>query len=334
MDFEYRVTRVLGTGAFGEVLEVKSSATGTKYAIKLAKMMNRESLIKEIQLHSRLVHPNIVQFVSSFESMDCKDRVSIVPLPSGVAGNCHAMVIEHCQYGTLGERISSSPVPVMAQIKSWGGQIASALLYLKEQGIVHRDLKPDNLLFCGEDLKLGDFGLAEMIEVLDGRRAIGQGTPFFMPYEAFAGQQSYYSDIFAFGVVLYMCYTGRRPFNAKDKVQLMKALKADKVQFQFAPTFVKDRDPVFEALLLDMLSSDWVIRPTIEDIIAHPLFKVEELDDTISVEEDDDMMETFRRQKLDFGEGTREQFYLYLANLNPYASPLPYEEFTKMWDKL
>ena len=43
-------------------------------------------------------------------------------------------------------------------------QILNALVHIHNLGIVHRDLKPSNILMSGQDIKIGDFGLATTLE--------------------------------------------------------------------------------------------------------------------------------------------------------------------------
>lgn len=54
-------------------------------------------------------------------------------------------------------------------------QILNALVHIHNLGIVHRDLKPSNILMSGQDIKIGDFGLATTLETTPAT-AIGTGA--------------------------------------------------------------------------------------------------------------------------------------------------------------
>lgn len=62
-------------------------------------------------------------------------------------------------------------------------QIISGLHFLHSNGVVHRDLKPGNILLSdeGKHVKIGDFGLATLIEAGDGQTSRQKvGTPDYM----------------------------------------------------------------------------------------------------------------------------------------------------------
>src|SRR6187402_655455 len=116
MDVRYDVISELGRGSFATVFTVKSSVTGTLYAAKVAKEKKSKMVLnKEAQIHSRLTHPNILQFISSFESMSCGSS-SILPLPSEAYGTCGIMILELCTSQTLAAFTMPKDKPAMARI--------------------------------------------------------------------------------------------------------------------------------------------------------------------------------------------------------------------------
>mmetsp|Transcript_11956 Transcript_11956/g.26057 ORF Transcript_11956/g.26057 Transcript_11956/m.26057 type:complete len:81 (-) Transcript_11956:454-696(-) len=65
-----------------------------------------------------------------------------------------------------------------AQICHWLVQMALALYYMHEKRILHRDLKTQNVFLKNGKVKLGDFGIAK---VLDDTRDFANtciGTPY------------------------------------------------------------------------------------------------------------------------------------------------------------
>jgi hypothetical protein len=84
--------------------------------------------------------------------------------------------------------------------------------------LLHRDLKPANVLFEGDVLKIGDFGMTRLVEASTRTETLkGGGTPLYMPPEGWAGPKgptpAAAYDLYSLGVVLYELSTLQRPFS-------------------------------------------------------------------------------------------------------------------------
>jgi serine/threonine protein kinase len=89
------------------------------------------------------------------------------------------------------------------------------------KGIVHRDLKPENIMILREPQltpKILDFGLASLLESDDKATQTGMvsGTPRYMSPEQWKGLKytDHRADLYALGVIVYQCLSGRLPFDA------------------------------------------------------------------------------------------------------------------------
>jgi serine/threonine protein kinase len=89
------------------------------------------------------------------------------------------------------------------------------------KGIVHRDLKPENIMIMREPsltAKVLDFGLASLMESDDKATQTGMvsGTPRYMSPEQWKGLKytDHRADLYALGVIVYQCLSGRLPFDA------------------------------------------------------------------------------------------------------------------------
>src|SRR5262245_44808218 len=121
-------------------------------------------------------------------------------------------------------------------------QIARGLQAAHEKEIVHRDLKPENLFVTRDGrVKILDFGLAKLksspaasppeIETHSSTKTLStfpgavMGTVGYMaPEQVRAEEVDHRADIFAFGVILYEMFYGRRAFQGNSAVEVMNAI--------------------------------------------------------------------------------------------------------------
>ena len=108
-------------------------------------------------------------------------------------------------------------------------QICEALEAAHAEKIVHRDLKPENIWIAAPRhgqpyAKILDFGIAKLLD--EPRRAgrrpragVAMGTPYFMSPEQCRGEAvDHRTDIYAMGVLLYLMWSGRLPFEGTSFV--------------------------------------------------------------------------------------------------------------------
>lgn len=145
---EVQLDRLLGKGAYGEVM--KGKFRGTEVAVKIPRpRMSLESVNREIEIISELQHPNVVEFIAT---------VVDVKLPWAV--------LEYANRDTLEKLLKERPLELF-EVFSLGLDAGYGLLHLharRPNPILHRDLHPGNVLLFGTNispvLKLSDFGMA------------------------------------------------------------------------------------------------------------------------------------------------------------------------------
>lgn len=108
--------------------------------------------------------------------------------------------------------------PNPRHVAAVGQQIADALIEAHAQGLIHRDIKPANILF-GTDgvVKVADFGIAKALsqtttEITAAGTTVGSAT-YIAPEQYTGAEVDGRADIYALGVVLHECLTGRPAFS-------------------------------------------------------------------------------------------------------------------------
>ncbi|EIN11550.1 kinase-like protein [Punctularia strigosozonata HHB-11173 SS5] len=166
------------------------------------------SFLKEALLWRQLKHDHILQLIGI-------DEDSFRPLP--------CMVSAWMPNGTIVDYVSTllDPVTAIEDINELLRQVISGIAYLHGEDIVHGDLKGANVLI-GENkqVRLSDFGLADLIDMLNGDSTTGRGSARWMAPELHFPEQfmltfrrTTSSDMYAFGFVCLEVFSGHVPFH-------------------------------------------------------------------------------------------------------------------------
>lgn len=184
---------------------------GGKWAKRVRRLFRIEGNMARI-----LDHPNIVRV---YEHVLTEDYAYIV--------------MEHVPGRPLSEFVSFDRLLPVHRVVGIVFQCCLALDYAFKQGIVHRDIKPANILVDDDDNpKIMDFGLALDLNKQgneDSTFIMGVGSPSYMSPEQIKGHPlNQKTDLYSLGVVLYELLTGRLPFRAGNRAQLIyKIVNAD-----------------------------------------------------------------------------------------------------------
>ncbi|MGB1598348.1 MAG: protein kinase domain-containing protein, partial [Promethearchaeia archaeon] len=134
---------------------------------------------------------------------------------------------------------------------------------------IHRDLKLGNLfLDRGDEIKIGDFGLACKVQFDGERKRTLCGTPNYIAPEVLEGKNghSYEVDLWSIGVVMYTCLVGKPPFETNDVKSTYNLIKTNSYSF---PERLCISDGA-KSLVRRILQSDPEARPDIEQVLIDP----------------------------------------------------------------
>jgi serine/threonine-protein kinase len=177
--------------------------------------------VDEAKLTVRLRHPNIVRTFRLYK-----------------AGQDYLMVQELVSGRTLGfmqgllRQVGTAMPPEASCYIAWC--VLKGLDYihrakLGENGanIVHRDINPNNILLSvAGDVKLTDFGVAEVEGMMQGEPGAMRGTMAYMSPEQVLGQPvDTRTDLYAVGVILWELFANRRLYGTETGGEAELALK-------------------------------------------------------------------------------------------------------------
>ncbi|XP_026539309.1 serine/threonine-protein kinase Nek4 isoform X2 [Notechis scutatus] len=258
---EYTFVRVVGKGSYGEVSLVRHRHDGKQYVIKRlnlkhASSRERKAAEQEAQLLSQLKHPNIITYRESWEGDDGLLYI--------VMGFCEGGDLYHKLKERKGQLLPES------QVVEWLVQIAMALQYLHEKHILHRDLKTQNVFLTRSNIiKVGDLGIARVLDNQHDMASTLIGTPYYMSPELFSNKPyNYKSDVWALGCCAYEMATLKHAFNAKDMNSLVYRIIEGKL-----PPMPKDYSTQLKELIRTMLSKKPEERPSVRSILRQPYIK-------------------------------------------------------------
>jgi serine/threonine protein kinase len=203
----YRLLREIGRGGMAAVYLAEDRLGGGPVAIKvlrpeLASSLGGARFLREIEIASRLRHPNILPLLGSGEV----GAFLYYTMPYVPGDSLQALLERH---GRL----------PLARVLAIAGDIAGALDYAHAQNVVHRDIKPANVLLEGERALVCDFGVARAIVRASTDQSSSSGLVFgtvayMSPEQATGrGEIDARSDIYALGCVIYEMLTGEAAFS-------------------------------------------------------------------------------------------------------------------------
>merc|ERR1719420_1350760 len=219
----------------------------------------RKDAANEVKVLSSLKHPYIVAYKDSF-------------IEDGFLN----IVMEYADGGDLFTRIQKAKKSMTKfpeqQILRWFTQALLALKFIHDKHILHRDLKSQNFfLMSNGKLKIGDFGIAK---VLDNTAACAQttiGTPYYLSPEICQERPySWASDMWSLGCVLYECCCLKVPFDASNLRQLI-----DRITRGPTPQVVGNYSNELKSLVQELLERNYQKRPAAAEIIQRPIVQSE-----------------------------------------------------------
>lgn len=303
LDSRYEISEAIGHGTFSQVVRARDTVSGEDVAIKIvskyglrhrsdrldpnfrekADAVDRDTVLREVQIMRRVEHPTIVRLIDFCESNEY-----------------FFLIMELLDGGELFEQIVhltyfSEPLARHVIL-----QVAHAIRHLHETcGVVHRDIKPENLLFerisivpsenvdmrpHDEDkrdegvfqpgrggggigrVKLADFGLSKVVWERSTKTpcgTVGYTAPEIVNDEHYSKAV----DMWALGCVLYTLLCGFPPFY-DESIQVLTE-KVSRGEYSFVSPWWDDVSDSAKNVVEHLLCIDPDKRYTIKQFLEH-----------------------------------------------------------------
>lgn len=251
---KYTKVRTIGKGSYGFAILVRNNLSNKLYIMKVIDIASldrkqKEEALNEIHVLRAMRHPYIVTYVESF-----------------LEKRCLCIVMEYAEGGDLYTRLGQmreNRLPE-AVVLDWFVQICLAMKYIHDRKILHRDLKSQNIFLTAKDeIKVGDFGIARVLQNTYDYANTVIGTPYYLSPEMC--QELPYnqkSDIWSLGCILYEMLTCRHAFSASN----MKGLVLKILRGTYEP-ILEVYSPEIRGLVAELLQREPIKRPSVKRIL-------------------------------------------------------------------
>jgi serine/threonine-protein kinase len=215
----YRLVERLGTGGMSVVWRGYDEILGRQVAVKVLSpqladdVSFRDRLRQEALAAARLCHPHITGIFDFGES------------PLSTQLTVPYVVMELNDGESVAARLTRRGPMAWREAVVVTVEVASALATAHARGVVHRDVTPANVMLTSAGAKVVDFGISALVGERDAAPDGSLlGTPAYLaPERLGGGQVSPATDVYALGLLLYRCLTGRLPWPAATTTEALRA---------------------------------------------------------------------------------------------------------------
>jgi cyclin-dependent kinase 12/13 len=218
----YEILYKVGEGTFGEVAKARERETGRLVAIKHLRTEHEKegfprTALREILILMNYRHPNIMacEGIAIAETRGKKEFY---------------MVFDYMDHDLTGLLENPAVKWTSSLIKCYLKQLLEGVSYLHQHAIIHRDVKGSNILINNRgELKLGDFGLARLLD--ERQQRLGHLTNkvvtlWYRAPELLLGSTSYTSliDMWSVGCIFAEILLRRPLFPGKDEMEQIQRI--------------------------------------------------------------------------------------------------------------
>jgi serine/threonine protein kinase len=197
----FRIEEKLGSGGFAVAYKAFDSYSDTTRVLKII-VKDRRSTFQRLKQEYRVLerlkpHPNVVRAVWADKLPD----------------ETPYMVFEYVTGTNVGDLLNAGALS-LEDVRRIAEDTLAGLEHLHASGVFHRDIKPSNLLWTDQGVRIIDFNVAVYEDDAEVRPG---GTRRYIPPDTELGEtlsreQEIDRDLYALGITLYECATGKYPW--------------------------------------------------------------------------------------------------------------------------
>ena len=260
----WETVRQLGSGSHGRCYLMRrpegSLIVHKRVPVSHMRSSDQEIAEREVNILAAFSHPYIIRYDRAF----VRQGQLCIAMEHAAGGDLSAYLLK---LKAEGKR------PSVEQALDWFVQLLLALSYVHGYKVLHRDVALKNVFLAGDGtVKLGDFGVARVLESTQELALTKVGTPCYIAPERCEGRPySYEADVWAMGCLLYELLTMRPAFSADTIPQVSEKITSG----VYAPFDDADA-PIpadVRALIAAILTVRVEQRPTLAALLDAPVLQ-------------------------------------------------------------
>jgi serine/threonine-protein kinase len=246
MGIRYQIKDRIYRGRISEIYKAFDTQENKMVALKklmsgLSGRKEKKEFFQEADIAKNLSHPNIISVYGIVK--DGPDKFLAMEFIYGE--NLKDMILNRSVDYSLAVNILV--------------EVTKALNYIHNQDVIHRDIKPENILIIDKKkAKVIDFGFAKRkpkFWFLDSKEIVG--SPSYISPEQIRGKRvDERTDIYSFGISMYEIFTGRAPYSAESKSDLMHKHLDTTIRVKPPSAYTKEMPPSLENIVMKSMEKD------------------------------------------------------------------------------